>query len=238
MSAFMKNTSFPQNKCSLTDGGRVWKMDVREWAFAQVEVQDVDPDVDITSNNPSVVAGIGDKGDKGLKITRNWGARSLTARFYALAPGFTFVYMFKGDASKPLGDMLQVQVLLRQASKDAQIARARLDGSSFAMNSVDLPAFYQMDGTTTIDPTITDAAHLFDSVPAGIGENNDFCTKAATAAGCTVVAPARALTKTHSPKFLVDLVDRSAAPKVFTPGLITPADFCAHQDSFRFVVPV
>jgi hypothetical protein len=74
-----------------------------------------------------------------------------------------------------------------------------------------------------------------------IGNNNEFCQKAANSSGCTVVAPTYAVPRIQFPKGSVDLLDRHATPKVFVPGSAGPvllSSFCAKQRRHKFVVPV
>jgi hypothetical protein len=141
---FQKHPTFPQLKCFLTAGGMLWKMQVREWAFAQVTLRQVDADLKVTSNNPNVVLGCYETSEKGIKATRIPGTKDLAVRFYAKAPGFTFVHAFRDNPFQPVGDLLQVEVLHRRAGSPNDISLTKLEGTTVAINAHDAQA-YQMD---------------------------------------------------------------------------------------------
>ena len=50
---FVKHPDFPHAKCSFTGSGYFWKMVVREWAFAKVNVNNLSG-LDVESNSPLV----------------------------------------------------------------------------------------------------------------------------------------------------------------------------------------
>src|SRR5262249_6368158 len=74
-----------------------------------------------------------------------------------------------------------------------------------------------------------------------IGQNREFCIKAARASGCPVVAAGKYLSTKSFPPGTVDLLDRSSMPIFYAPGEDKPgslSDFCSKQDTYQFVVPV
>jgi hypothetical protein len=75
-----------------------------------------------------------------------------------------------------------------------------------------------------------------------IGQNHRFCSEAASASGCPVIAASYYLAnKRYTPGF-VDILDHHQLPKLFKPATgETPqylGDFCAEQEKYQFVVPV
>jgi hypothetical protein len=298
---FVKSPSFPSSKCSFTPAGFFWKVQVREWAFAQVDLQGVDADQSVTSNTPDVVPGSGDTTEQCLTVTRKGG--NLTVRFLALAKGFTFIQLLDKAGKLVIDPGLQVEVLERRAPAKDKLSLTKLEGNTVAFNAPDT-VFYAMDTNLTwhsmsIGPSFfsgvkPDTNHVVISahgdVPTGltpkeenlclfvagkhresirldidnvedvfkalkgqvakdcviwfggckIGSNNKFCSKAAVASGCTVVAPAMPLLTKRYPKLHVETLDRFAVPKVFEPdgNLVEVADFCGKQDTHQFVVPV
>jgi hypothetical protein len=74
-----------------------------------------------------------------------------------------------------------------------------------------------------------------------IGQNIEFCKKAAAASGCPVIAAGYVLRNKKFPKDFVDILDRVSMPKVFLPGAEKPgslSDFCMNQEKYKFIVPV
>lgn len=163
---FQRHQTFPQMKCFLTAGGMLWKMQVREWAFAQVTLKNVEPDLKVTSNNPNVVMGVFETGDKGIKATRIPGTKDMAVRFYAKAPGFTFIHAFRDDPLKPVGDLMQVEVQQRRAPSANQISLTRLEGPTVAVNAHDAPS-YQMDKTIIFPHAAVNPLSVFSGIPAG-----------------------------------------------------------------------
>lgn len=162
---FVRNASFPATKCLLLESGYFWKMLVREWAFAQLDLQGVSGGIDITSNNPNVVRGVYDKTEQGLK-TSSPGAGMLTAKFYGKASGFTFVHPFKSDQFVAEEDLrMQVEVVKREAKSQDQISLTELQGSTVAINAPDARS-YEMTSTGSFSSSAGITA-LFSSVPAG-----------------------------------------------------------------------
>jgi len=162
---FVRYPSFPQAKCFFTSRGFMWKMEVREWAFAQVNLEEAGPGIDVNSNNPNVVLGISDKTEKGIKSTRS--GTTLKVELFAKAPGFTFVHPFRANPFIAEGGLLlQVEVLMRNAHGPKEMSRTKLEGSTFAINAHDA-AMYQMDRTMTFSPSATSVAPLFAGVPSG-----------------------------------------------------------------------
>lgn len=181
---FVRHTSFPDNKCMLTESRYFWKMLVREWAFAQLDLQGVTGGIDITSNNPGVVPGIYDKTERGLK-TSSPAAGTLTAKFYAKAPGFTFIHPFKTDHFVAEEDLrMQVEVVIRQAKDQDQISLAELQGNTVAINSADTRA-YEMGATGKFSSSSTSVMTLFSGVAPGtdhvvVGSHGGFGSNASS----------------------------------------------------------
>lgn len=80
----------------------------------------------------------------------------------------------------------------------------------------------------------------------GIGENAEFCNKAAQASGCPVIAAGHVLVNKKFKAGFVDILDRVSMPKLYLPtadgdGKFPPRslnDFCMNQEERKFVVPV
>jgi hypothetical protein len=162
---FVKHASFPQNKCSYTAAGYFWKMQVREWAFAQVDLEGAGPGIDVTSNNPNVVLGVHEKGEKGIKSSSS-GANKLTVRFYAKGQGFTFVHPFRSDPFVAEEDVrMQVEVVKREATSVNSISVTDLKGSTIALLAHDAKA-YEMDKTFVFPSTAVNPLSFFSAVPA------------------------------------------------------------------------
>jgi hypothetical protein len=138
---FVKNPGFPQSKCSFTGGGFFWKMQVREWAFAdadmnmnavQVNVWGPAPEFPgINSNNPNVVPPVDDP--DGVAVVYPWGTNRLTATFYAKAQGLTYIYPFSksGNPRVALDNvLLMVEVLVRSSSSPATLSLTKLQGTT------------------------------------------------------------------------------------------------------------
>lgn len=303
---FARNSGFPQSKCSFT-GGNLWKIQVREWAFADVDldlgaVPTANDPPDVTSNDPNVVPPVKDV--DGVAAVWTVGTAQMTVNFYAKAPGFTYIYPFKGNPFEALeGLRLQVEVVTRLAPKQKEISMTKLLGTTVALNAPDA-ATYEMDTTKTlpssestpesvagllsggvnhlvigshggflgtagdtselcmfawgVKSSIRLSIHNVDAVftaikskmaenaviwlgGCNIGANNEFCQKAATKSGCTVIAANNALAAMKVAKGSIDMVDRYAGPKVFQPGGSTPGAmnaFCAKQKRHKFEVPV
>ena len=74
-----------------------------------------------------------------------------------------------------------------------------------------------------------------------IGDNNEFCQKAANASGCQVVAAHNALQNKKFPKQYIDLLDRYAGPKLFVPNKTAPVfvgELCIKQEQHKVTVPI
>ena len=302
---FVRHPAFPQVKCFFTASGYFWKMRVREWAFAQVNVENMATNLEATSNNPNVVLGHTVRGEKGIKTT-NISTTQATIKFFANARGFTFIYMFDKDPSTAVdGVQMQVEVLERRAASPANISLTKLNGKTVAINAPDAQS-YTMDSTLIFSNAAINPLSFFSGVPSGtnhvvisshggvpttadrtdstkicmfvagfkleslrldvgnvegvfntlkgkvaeqcviwfggcnIGANTDFCSKAASASGCHVVAPVMPLTAQKFPKNNIDILDGFAMPRVFGPDgkPMNISDFCAKQDLLKFVVPV
>lgn len=154
MVKFLKNAGFPQAKCFLNSGS-LWKMQVREWAFADVDLDlgkapgwEEQDRVDVTSNNPTVVPPASDP--DGVTTIWRWGTAQMTANFYAKTPGFTYIYPFKGNPSVALEDArIQVEVVTRSAAKREEISMTKLLGKTVALNATDAVT-YEMETTKTL----------------------------------------------------------------------------------------
>ncbi len=304
MAKFVRNPAFPSSKTRVTSNLNLWKLEVREWAFAEVDVTDVAEGLQPESNNPNVSPGCRDKADRAIRGTRAADRSKMTIRFYAKAKGFTMLHLFRTDPFKAEGDSLQVEVMERRASSANDISLAKLLGKSFVVNAPDAKA-YSMTHTTTFDVTGKTVHNVFDAVPSGadhvvvsshggflgsagadtelcmfaagtknsgerlgvhnvteifaklkgkvaetcviwlggcnIGDNNEFCQKAANASGCHVVAAHNALMNKVFAKDQIDLLDRYAGPKLFVPNETKPAfvgELCAKQVKHKFTVPI
>src|SRR5262245_59812973 len=143
---FVVSPSFPRSKCSFTPAGLFWKMEVREWAFAKVDIQGVKADQNVTSNNPNVVLGFSDKTEKGITATRK--GNNMTVRFFALAKGFTFIHLLDNTGKLVSDPLLQVEVVERRALGKDKTSLTKLEGKTVAFNAPDATA-YTMDTNLT-----------------------------------------------------------------------------------------
>jgi hypothetical protein len=168
MASFVRHPGFPVTKTRLTGTGRLWKMEVRQWAFAEVNVTDVDPRLKPTSNNPNVVTDHypPPKSDT-IRGAMRGASSDMTVRFYARAPGFTIIHLFETNPFIAAFDGLQVEVMHRRAPKEEYISLTKLLGNTCAINAPDTPA-YEMGTTLTFDKTMTDPTRLFPAVPSGL----------------------------------------------------------------------
>jgi hypothetical protein len=164
---FVRHPSFPASKTQVTGGGTLWKMQVSEWAFAEVNLTDVDPGLTVTSNNPTVVPDHRPSTPEKIRGTAKPGSRDMTVRFYAKSRGFTFIHLFGSDPTTAVSDLLQVEVTQRRAPSEAGVTQTTLSGATCAINAWDAQA-YRMDNTFTFDRTETDPAKIFAQVPAGL----------------------------------------------------------------------
>jgi len=304
MPQFVRNPDFPLHNTRVTGSGKLWKLEVREWAFATVDVNGVPADLQPESNNPNVSPGCRDLDDRKITGTRGADQTKMTVRFYAKSPGFTIVHLFKTDPFTAEGDGIQVEVTKRQASGPDKISLAKLEGTTFVVNAPDAKA-YSAATTSTFEVAGKSIGNIFDALPSqadhvvisshggflgqsgpdtelcmfaagvrnsqerlgvhnvvevfsklkgrvsktcvawlggcNIGDNNEFCQKAADASGCQVVAAHNALVNKTFPKDNIDLLDRYAAPKLFVPGKTQPVfvgELCAKQVLHKFSVPV
>ncbi|MDP3332479.1 MAG: hypothetical protein Q8S55_10925, partial [Methylococcaceae bacterium] len=137
---FVKHPNFPQKKCFVTENGYFWKMNVREWAFAEINVANMVAGLTATSNNPTVVLGHTEKGKKGVKTTINKGQG--TVKFYANQSGFTMIYLFDTDQFTPVDNVsIQIEVLGRRAPRENEISLTKLDDKTYAITSPDARAY-------------------------------------------------------------------------------------------------
>ena len=163
---FVKHASFPQKNCFFTEGGFFWKMQVREWAFAQVDLDGIDDAIAVTSNNPNAALGHQEKGERGLKTKAS--GKKMTVKFFARAAGFTFVHPFKGDPWNAAEDLrMQVEVLQRRAPSEDKISLTKLEGKTAVISAHDARA-YEMDTTLTFNPSAVNPASVFSGIPKGV----------------------------------------------------------------------
>jgi hypothetical protein len=163
---FLKHSSFPQKNCFLTESGYFWKMQVREWAFAQLDLEGVDDTTGVTSNNPNTALGHQEKGERGLKT--NTAGKKMTVKFFARAAGFTFIHPFKDDPWIAAEDVrMQVEVLRRRAPSEDKISLTKLEGKTVVIAAPDAKA-YEMDTTLTFDTSAVNPVSVFNAVPKGV----------------------------------------------------------------------
>ncbi len=149
----------------------LWKMQVREWAFADVDLDlgkvPAASDVPgVTSNNPGVVPPAMDP--DGIASVWTWGTALVTSNFYAKAMGFTFIQPFKGNLFVAVEDLrLQVEVQTRRASSRESISMTKLLGTTVALNAPD--AFsYEMDTTQTLSTSESNPESIARFLPASV----------------------------------------------------------------------
>lgn len=164
---FSLHSSFPAKRAFTTAGGLLWKIQVREWAFAQVNLEGItDSGIGVTSNNPDAVADERDKPHKALKFALDSTGKKGTAKFYAKKSGFSFVQPFLGDPWVAAEDLrLQVEVIQRRSAQPKDLSLTKLTGTTIALNAPDAKA-YTMDKTVTFDPNEKDPTKWFAGVPA------------------------------------------------------------------------
>jgi hypothetical protein len=147
---FSRHSSFPKENTSSTASLVLWKLQVREWAFASVNVSKLKQTQRGTSNNTQVVAS-GFVGENGVTTARNENGAVL--RFYALGraganSGFTIIYI--ADDTDPNsavdGVQLQIEVTERRSSSQSKPFLTQLKGKTFAINAPDAVC-YEMDTT-------------------------------------------------------------------------------------------
>jgi hypothetical protein len=167
---FLKDPGFPRAKCAF-NGQALTKMQVREWAFADVDIdlgrvppKDVDPP-NVTSSNPAVVPPGG--ADDGVAAVWTVGTAQMDINFYAKGAGFSSILAFKDDPTTAVdGVRLQVEVLGRKANKQAEISMTKLLGKTVALNAPDAVS-YQMDTTKTLPSSESKPESIADLLPAG-----------------------------------------------------------------------
>jgi hypothetical protein len=167
---FARQASFPPQKVFMTPGGTLWKIQVREWSFALVDAHDVDTDLEVGSNDPTVSPGFFDRSEQRITFTREFLADNFSSngsvKLFAKSEGFTFVNFFRPSSSfDAVGDRLQVQVLRRDATTEKQISLTRLNGKTVAVNAPDAIA-YEMDTTVSLSEA-TNLLDVFAKVPSG-----------------------------------------------------------------------
>jgi len=144
---FSASRGFPANRTYLKDGKELWKLDVKEWAFATADAVDVDPALNIGSNNPSVVPGYFENSIKKITYTPDqFGGSEGSVRFYAKSEGFTYVNFFRLPSFDAVGVILQVHVIRRRSETPNDSQLTKLNGKTFALNAPDARN-YEMDKT-------------------------------------------------------------------------------------------
>jgi hypothetical protein len=164
--SFAKAASFPVARAYYTPGQTLWKLDVKEWAFATVDATDVDPGLSIGSNNPTVVPGFFDKSAKGIKYTAKSLSSGGSVRFYANSTGYTFVNFFRLPLFDAVGGQLQVQIVERRSATAADVQLTKLNGKTFAINAPDTKT-YEMDKTVVSAAAEASEGGVFAKVEAG-----------------------------------------------------------------------
>lgn len=294
---FAKHPSFPQANTFLLPSQWFWKMTLREWAFAQLDVVDgvpINPRFTGATNNMSVI--------RNITLAKSADLKKLTIKFYAYSAGNAYVYLHDPAIANPFAPVeniqMQVEVNTRRANSPNEISLTKLEGATAVVNAPDTIS-YEMSSSQVFNRA-TNPLELFNGIPAGanhvviashgamvgpnicmfpggimnpslrlgldnvdvvfatlkgkvaencvlwlggctIGQNHDFCSKAATASGCPVVAAGFVLLNKKFPKDFVDILDKVSQPKLFTPGQSQPGnlgDFCSKQEMYKFVVPV
>ena len=145
----------------------LWKMQMREWAWAQVDLNDVADSVGVDSNNPNPVPGRFAQGRKAITASRALGTNKKLVKLYADRAGFTLVFAFDGSDSNKVGNNLQIEVLERRASSDASVSLTKLAGKTIAFNAPDTTSTYDMDTTQTFSSSVLDPPLLFSAVQSG-----------------------------------------------------------------------
>jgi hypothetical protein len=147
-------------------------MQVREWAFADVDLDlgkapsDPPGPPEVTSNNPGVVPPA--RVAEGIDLGWTKGSARLNATFYAKSTGFSFLYPFQGDPSVALEDVrFQVEVLPRRAPGPGSISLTKLFGTTVALNAPDAIS-YEMGTTRTMSTSETNPASLAGLLPADV----------------------------------------------------------------------
>lgn len=158
--SFSKAASFPADRAYYTAGKTLWKLDVKEWAFATVDAADVDPGVNIGSNNPTVVPGFFDKSVK--RITFSQGS----VRFYANSTGVTLVNFFRLPLFDKVGGLLQVHIIERRSPTKNDVELTKLNGKTFAINAPDTVT-YDMDKKVVSATPEASEGGVFAKVEAG-----------------------------------------------------------------------
>jgi hypothetical protein len=293
---YVRHPSFPQANTSYLPSQWFWKMTIREWAFALLDIVDgvaIDSSFTGATNNLGVI--------RRVALVKSSDTKKVTIKFYAHSAGNAYVYLHDPTVASPFTPvekmLMQVEVQTRRSGSEDGISLTKLEGTTAAINAPDTNA-YEMSSTEVF--RADDPRAIFNSVPkganhvviashgivvgqnscmfvggaskpgqrlgldnvttvfatlhdkmaengvvwlggCGIGSNNEFCSKAANASGCPVIAAGHALVNKKFAKTFVDILDRVSMPKLFLPNKPEPAslgDFCADQVKHKFVVPV
>ncbi|MBZ5687957.1 MAG: hypothetical protein LAP86_23325 [Acidobacteriia bacterium] len=164
--SFAKAASFPVARAYYTPGRTLWKIDVKEWAFATVDATDVDPALNIGSNNPTVVPGFFDKSPRAIKYTAASSGSGGAVRLYANSTGYTFVNFFRLPLFDVVGGLLQVHIVERRSASSADVQLTKLNGKTFAINAPDTVT-YDMDKTVVSTAAEASEGGVFAKVEAG-----------------------------------------------------------------------
>jgi hypothetical protein len=164
--SFAKTASFPATRAYYTAGRTLWKLDVKEWAFATVDATDVDSGLKVSSNNPTVVPGFFDPSVKGIKYAAASSGSGGSVRFYANGQGFTFVNFFRPPSFDTVGGLLQVHIVERRSATPADVQLTKLNGKTFAINAPDTITY---DMGKTVVSAVSEASEtgVFAKVDAG-----------------------------------------------------------------------
>lgn len=164
--SFVKTASFPAARAYYNASKELWKVDVKEWAFATVDAIDVDPGLSIGSNNPTVVPGYFDTSVKRITYTAASSGNSGSVRFYANSQGFTYVNFFRLPSFDAVGVILQVHIVERRSTTADDSQLTKLSGKTFAINAPDAKD-YDMDKTVVSTTTEASEAGVFAKVESG-----------------------------------------------------------------------
>jgi hypothetical protein len=168
---FLKNKNFPDNKAFFTEGKYFWKMEVREWAFFELDAINATGLTGNSNNNNIVptraVTSSPSEAPQAMRTTNGAGGTATIRGYANQSGGGSFVYMFGTDPGKAEEDVLmQVQVVERRArsEKEATLEAnlTRLSGRTIAINAHDAQA-YRMT-KTVINPPASNPLNLFDQV--------------------------------------------------------------------------
>jgi hypothetical protein len=135
---FEKHASFPQANTSLLPSQWFWKMTMREWAYAQLDVTDsaaIPVSFKGASNNMGVIHDVTSKGSP----------NKVTIKFYAYAPGSAYVFLHDPADPDPFAAaeklVMQVEVVTRRSGSEGDISLTKLQGVTAVVNAPDTIAY-------------------------------------------------------------------------------------------------